>query len=146
IPGDAARELGADIVIGVDVGFRIHRAHVIGDGLDEIHRVTEIMSFYLGRERRESADLLIEPAVGKTGWTDFLRYEELIREGERAAESKLGEIKKVLSKGSKRGLIRWAGGILGLKRQGRRASNRQERAALVRRELRGKPSSALERQ
>lgn len=59
----------------------------------------EIMSFYLNNQHKESADLLIEPEVKGIHWTDFLKYRELIREGEKAAESKIEEIRKILDRG-----------------------------------------------
>ncbi|MGQ9694001.1 MAG: patatin-like phospholipase family protein [Thermodesulfobacteriota bacterium] len=105
LPCHTAREGGAEFVIGVDTGLCICRAPIIGDGFDEIQRVMEIMSFYLNNQHKKSADLLIEPEVKGIHWTDFLKYRELIREGEKAAESKIGEIQKILNQRFKRGLL-----------------------------------------
>lgn len=108
LPCYTAREGGAEFVIGVDTGLCICRAPIIGDGFDEIQRVMEIMSFYLNNQHKKSADLLIEPEVKGIHWTDFLKYRELIREGEKAAESKIEEIRKILDRGREGNLFQRA--------------------------------------
>ena len=102
IPAGAAKLEGADRVIGVDVGCCLCRVPPIEDGIDAINRATEIMSFYLNRESRQKADILIEPAVKHMEWTDFLKYEEIIREGEKATGSAIGEIRMMLNPGWRR--------------------------------------------
>ena len=46
------------------------------------------------------------PAVSQFQWTDFFNYEELIREGEKAAESKIEEIRNLLEQGFRRKVFR----------------------------------------
>ena len=55
----------------------------------------------------ENVDILIEPAVGNISWTDFFKYRELIRIGEKAAELKLEEIKKTLKPKLSETVLRW---------------------------------------
>ncbi|MGB9699788.1 MAG: patatin-like phospholipase family protein [Thermodesulfobacteriota bacterium] len=99
LPCRAAREKGAEFIIGVDVGLCICNPPVIGDGLDEIQRVMEIMCFYLSQAHLENADLLIQPQVKDSHWADFSKYRELIQEGERAAEGKIKEIRQIPTRG-----------------------------------------------
>ncbi|MBW1963538.1 MAG: patatin-like phospholipase family protein [Deltaproteobacteria bacterium] len=96
LPVEPAKTMGADVVIGVDVGCSIQRGRAIEDGIDVIHRTTEIMEFYLNLHRKQAADLIIEPAVKEKEWTDFLDYETLIKKGEAAALSKITEIRRLL--------------------------------------------------
>jgi predicted acylesterase/phospholipase RssA len=49
------------------------------------------MSFYLNRESRQRAGVLIEPGVKQFSWTDFLKYEEIIREGKRQPGQRSGK-------------------------------------------------------
>jgi len=116
VPVIPAKDEGAEVVIGVDVGFCIHRPHIIEDGIDAIDRSTEIMGFYLNRHRRESADVLIEPAVRDVAWTDFINYEALIQEGEKAAESKIEEIRKKLKYVSWKKRLKFPGKVFQVKR------------------------------
>jgi hypothetical protein len=65
------------------------------------------MGFHLNRRSTEGAHVLIEPNVSQFEWTDFLDYEELIREGEKADESKIEEIRNLLEHGFRRKVFRW---------------------------------------
>jgi len=94
LPAIPAKENGADVVIGIDVGLILRRNHPVEDGIDAIHRATEIMNYYLSIAGRVNADVVIEPIVRNFGWTDFFAFEELIRQGEIAAELKVEEIKE----------------------------------------------------
>jgi NTE family protein len=113
VPVIPARESGADVIVGVDVGMILKRNHPVEDGIDAIHRATEIMNYYLGTADRISADVLIEPVVRKFGWTDFFAFEELIHQGELAAELKIEEIKQILRPGFRNKVRRWSRKILG---------------------------------
>ena len=93
LPATPARENGAEVVAGVDVGLILRRKHPVEDGIDAIHRATEIMNYYLSAAGRVTADVVIEPLVRNFGWTDFIAFEELIRQGEIAADLKIEEIK-----------------------------------------------------
>jgi NTE family protein len=96
IPVTAVRNICAGRVVGVDVGSILKRNHPIEDGIDAIHRATEIMDYYLGAADRLNADVIIEPVVGDFGWTDFLAFEKLIHQGELAVELKINAIKNIL--------------------------------------------------
>lgn len=92
VPSAALGQTAAEVIIGVDVGVCICRPPDIWDGIDAIHRVTEIMSFYLSTGGRQLVDILIKPDVQHIHWTDFLKYEELIELGETATNLKWVEI------------------------------------------------------
>jgi len=107
VPASPAKREGAETVIAVDVGACLCQPCIVEDGIDAINRATEIMGFHLNRRSTEGAHVLIEPAVSQFEWTDFLNYEELIREGEKAAESKIEEIRNLLEHGFRRKVFRW---------------------------------------
>ena len=96
LPAIPAKENGADVVVGVDVGLLLRRNHPVEDGIDAVHRATEIMNHYLSAAGRVNADVVIEPLVRNFGWTDFFAFEELIRQGEIAAQLKIEEIKETV--------------------------------------------------
>ena len=107
VPSAPAKEQGTGLVIGVDVGTRLSRQATIGDGVDAINRVAEIMEYHLSRPGRELADILIEPDVKHFHWTDFLNYDELIERGEQAAASKLDEIRKAVRRNRRKKRLHW---------------------------------------
>lgn len=105
IPDDVARDLGADYVIAVnlDVGYfdkplpkNVNWAHLS-------QRSINIMRYQLAQHSLCFPDLIIQPNVrenGLVGWNKFFNQKQvkrIIRIGEKAAESKLSDLKKDLS-------------------------------------------------
>ncbi|HET6804754.1 MAG TPA: patatin-like phospholipase family protein [Frateuria sp.] len=84
VPVDAARELGADFVIAVDIS-----AHSDGtlpeDMLGIVGRSVVIMCQHLGAQELARADVVIRPRVNDIGAADFTQKERAIMEGEKAA-------------------------------------------------------------
>jgi NTE family protein len=111
LPVVPAKAKGADGVVGVDVGAFLEENHPVENGIDTIYRATEIMNYHLSRMGRANADVIIEPAVRRFGWTDYFAYEALIREGETAAESKIDQIKEIIHPEIRKTVRRWFGNI-----------------------------------
>ena len=95
LPIDIVREMGADILIVVNVGFPLLSA----DELDSAFRLTSQMITVLIKARTEdqlktmtSNDLLIEPLLGKLDSVDFTRVSEAIDIGESAGRSMSSEL------------------------------------------------------
>jgi NTE family protein len=107
LPAKLVRDIGADIIIAVDVGLSMGQSVSIKDGIDVISRASEIMGYHLGLRGRESADLLIEPTVKQVNWAKFMNYEELIQQGEKAAELQIENIKKLMSHPFRKKMINW---------------------------------------
>ncbi|MCB9502478.1 MAG: patatin-like phospholipase family protein [Deferribacteres bacterium] len=92
LPAEDVRELGANYIIGVDVGTSLR-------GVDELNSFIEIMdqSIRLGSyletiEQRNMCNIVIEPLLPDLTFSDFNSAEELIRRGEVAAKKKLPQI------------------------------------------------------
>jgi NTE family protein len=107
LPVNLTRDIGADLIVAVDVGLSINPSASIKDGIDAITRATEVMGYHLSLGGRETADLLIEPAVRQVNWANFMNYEELIQQGEKAAESQIENIKNLIAHPFRRKLIAW---------------------------------------
>jgi NTE family protein len=120
LPSIPAKENGADVVVGVDVGLILRRNHPVEDGVDSIHRATEIMNYYLSAAGRVNADVVIEPVVRNFGWTDFFAFEELMRQGEIAAELKIEEIKEIVKPRFRNTMRRWSRKFIGKRTEKRR--------------------------
>jgi NTE family protein len=84
VPVDAARQLGADIVIAVDISARPDGSNpdsmvgIVGQSIT-------IMGRKLAEQELARADIVIRPKVGQIGPTDFDQKNVAILEGERAA-------------------------------------------------------------
>jgi NTE family protein len=109
VPADLAKNYGADVVIAVDVGLKIKQSASIKDGIDVITRATDIMTYHLSIRGRESADLIIEPAVKQVNWANFKNYESIIQQGEQAGELEIENIKNLITHPMRRKLIAWTG-------------------------------------
>ncbi|HLL14215.1 MAG TPA: patatin-like phospholipase family protein [Pyrinomonadaceae bacterium] len=98
LPAAAARALGPDIVIAVDVNFEGAKflgppQSAIGVLFQSIMVVQRTVSTHEGR----NADIVICPKVGHIRWDEMSRAAELIAAGEEAARDALAAIKSLLA-------------------------------------------------
>ncbi|WP_424681654.1 patatin-like phospholipase family protein [Frateuria sp. YIM B11624] len=84
VPVDAARELGADFVIAVDISARSDGS-LPTDMLGIVGRAVVIMGQHLGAQELARADVVIRPQVNGIGSADFAQKDRAIMEGEKAA-------------------------------------------------------------
>lgn len=94
---DAARRLGADIVIAVDISSDLSGAQP-GGTVETLLQSISIMYSKLSAIQLARADVVIRPKVGRISSTDFNRRHEAILEGEQAASSAMPAIKEILDK------------------------------------------------
>ena len=84
VPVDAARELGADFVIAVDISARSDGS-LPTDMFGIVGRSVVIMGQHLGAQELARADVVIRPQVNGLGAADFTQKDRAIMEGEKAA-------------------------------------------------------------
>lgn len=96
VPVDAARQLGADFVIAVDISSKAG-GRAPGNMLGNIGQSITIMGQKLGELELKRADVVIRPAVLDIGATDFAQKNRAILEGERAALAMLPTIRARLA-------------------------------------------------
>jgi NTE family protein len=94
VPVLCAREMGADIVIAVDVSSDVALFEE-KSGLDIVLRADAVTRIYLNQILVRGADVVIHPAVGDTHWADFSHPKNLFKQGETAAHEKLMSIRTV---------------------------------------------------
>lgn len=111
IPVDVVREMGAGIVIAVNLD------NIYPDKPENIDAITSfsrlpiqsinILRYHLAQYAAKTADLVIEPRVylnGIIGWNDFFntnRVKEIIKKGETAAEETLPKLQELIALGNK---------------------------------------------
>ncbi|MDF2875602.1 MAG: Patatin-like phospholipase [Sporomusa sp.] len=95
-PIDTARNMGADIVVAVDLA---HAGTVgnINNMFDVIIQSIDIMERELCKHRQQHCDILIQPDVGSMSPSSFDTMDECALAGELAAEAAIPEIKKLLT-------------------------------------------------
>jgi NTE family protein len=122
LPVDVAREMGADIVIGVNavsnldgeaatvltrvsrglnlinpfayLGGRRHSLNL----LDVVMRSFQVIEHQLGAGSSHSADVIVQPDLGHYTWIEFYRAPEIIERGAAAAEDAITEIEAVVAR------------------------------------------------
>ncbi|MGE5624266.1 MAG: patatin-like phospholipase family protein [Bacillota bacterium] len=95
LPVDVARQMGADVVIAVNIGTPLAK----GDQLTDVISVTvQVVKLYGVQNVKESIsnltaqDVLLEPELGDIGATDFDRMGEAVKLGEQQAYQKLSSL------------------------------------------------------
>jgi len=96
VPVDAARQLGADLVIAVDISSKADGSNPQGM-LGVVGQSISIMGQKLGEQELARADVVIRPKVNQIGATDFEQKNQAILEGERAAMAAMPAIKAKLA-------------------------------------------------
>lgn len=98
LPVRAARYLGADLVVTVDVSRDLSSDPDLDNIVDILARCHDILAdAYRGFLQRE-ADLVIRPDVGSVHWTKLDLMDKLVEEGEKAAERALPELAALFDK------------------------------------------------
>jgi NTE family protein len=101
---DAARRLGADIVIAVDISGGIDRTKPEST-MATIFQTFNIMYAKLSEIQLAHADVVIRPKVDYIGSSDFSKRHEAILEGEKAAMEALPQIQQIIDKLKKKGRL-----------------------------------------
>jgi NTE family protein len=96
VPVDAARQLGADVVIAVDISSKADGKNPQGM-LNIVGQSISIMGQKLGEQELARADIVIRPKVNQIGAADFEQKNQAILEGERAALAAMPSIKAKLA-------------------------------------------------
>ncbi|MZP30725.1 hypothetical protein GTO91_13480 [Heliobacterium undosum] len=100
-PASAARALGADIVIAVDLVFADPVDEPFDTFMSIVHRVTTINVASQSKRTAQNADLVLRPQVGGIGMFDFDKAELCIERGYEHAKERLGEIYDILDQSIK---------------------------------------------
>jgi NTE family protein len=94
IPVEPARELGADVIIAVDVGQQLNENPDLNNVIDVIFQTNHMTARHYNLHLLKSADVVIRPNVGLVHWSEFKLLNYMIEEGEKVAEEALPEIRK----------------------------------------------------
>ncbi|MBN2374446.1 patatin-like phospholipase family protein [bacterium] len=110
IPIEAAFDMGANYVIGVDVGSELETSKAYDNSLDIVFRSNAIARDILKSMRISRANLIINPKVEKVHWSDFKKMDECIKAGEEATRLLIKKLKRSITLGKwmyriRRGLL-----------------------------------------
>lgn len=104
VPVDAAKRLGADVIIAVDLSGESGAAAPKGT-IEVILQSITIMYGKLAAAQLAKADVVISPNVGIIGSSDFSRRHEAVLEGEKAALAALPKIQEIIARLKREGRL-----------------------------------------
>ncbi len=96
LPVGAARKLGAQVIIAVNVGTPLAPRRALGTAFGAAQQMLNILTernVEASKRELRAADILIEPDFGAMTIADFARAERIIALGERAAREALGRLR-----------------------------------------------------
>lgn len=98
VPADIVKNMGADIVIAVDVSSQWIKISDNNIGsintYSLISQALSAIEFQIAKKTLEKADIVLKPAVLSFDWMAFDNAKDIIEEGKREANSKIKEIEK----------------------------------------------------
>jgi NTE family protein len=97
VPIQTAKELGAEITIGVAIPQPLRTELDFNNGLEILLRSDAVGLNKLHNISLAAADVVIHPQVKAIHWGNFIRAEELIEKGYDAAKSQMKQIRKLIS-------------------------------------------------
>ncbi len=92
VPIRACRNMGADLVIAVDVSQSLNGVAETENVIDIIFRANTITNCALTELLLQHAEVVIRPNVGQVHWAEFRELHPLIAEGERATQALLPKL------------------------------------------------------
>ncbi len=101
-PVDYVREMGADIIIGVDVGASLHKADELKSFTGIVDQLTSLLAYEKFEKNRADCDIYIKPDMSKYSASDFTQESALglFAEGNtvaKAAEEQLVALEQLLA-------------------------------------------------
>ncbi len=97
VPASLAGDLGAEVVLAVDLGSDLERDDPVDNIYEIISQSLDIISEELtGYQLQGTADLVLRPVVGAWGWRDWDRLQQLIELGEQAMDDQIPALKALL--------------------------------------------------
>lgn len=98
VPVDAARELGADIVVAVDISSKAQNGRPTDSMFSILGQTVVIMGQKLGEQELARADVVVRPKVGQIGPAEFEQKNVAILEGEKAAQAALPALRDAIAR------------------------------------------------
>lgn len=98
VPVYPLHKMGANITIAVEICMREYPPLESPNAIEIISRAEMITSRNLARTIAETADVSVFPDTKDVLWSEFSRFEELIKAGMESAREKLPEIKQAIQR------------------------------------------------
>ena len=102
VPVEPVKELGAEVVVAVDVTAEVDAVGDLSRSLEIAWVANNMTRTILKNRQLKLADLLIRPKVDKIHWADFSKLDEARQQGRLAAQEALPKIQALLEEPKKK--------------------------------------------
>ncbi len=97
VPAQLVRNLGAPVVVAVDLGYAGQREDRVDNLIEVISQSLHILGEALTKCQLEStADLIVRPRIYNVSLRDFQRIPEIIDRGEKAMEAQIPRLRQLV--------------------------------------------------
>lgn len=96
VPVSVARSLGADVVIGVDVGYRGEEVHVKKSLANVMLRAFDIMEWQIAKLRTSDCDIMLRPDVREMQTFQMTQAAQCIAKGREVARANIAKIRELV--------------------------------------------------
>jgi len=96
IPVLPARQLGADIVIAIDVGQKLNDQPNLDNVIDVLFQTQHMTARHYHLQLLKEADIVIRPDVGLVHWSEFKLLKYMVEDGERVTQEALPELERII--------------------------------------------------
>jgi NTE family protein len=93
VPVAPLRQMGADLIIAVDVAEELQDTSSLETGLDIVLRTYDICQHALCEMQLREADVVLRPDVAGIHWSDFGHLQECLQAGEKVVADQIEEIR-----------------------------------------------------
>ncbi|MEZ4809645.1 MAG: patatin-like phospholipase family protein [Allomuricauda sp.] len=94
-PIDQIRELGADVIIGVDVQHSLSTRESLASATEILLQINNYRTVNDMKKKAEKTDIYIRPDIDEFSVIDFDRSKEIVASGEEAARAKMKELQEL---------------------------------------------------
>jgi NTE family protein len=107
VPVEIARNMGADIVVAVNLDKHYFDENWSPGWYDIANDSLKILRHHLAHSNVASADIVVDIDTGKTSWYQFVNGQDKILAGERAMKELLPKLQEVMHQKSKGGIRKY---------------------------------------
>ena len=97
-PTDIVKEMGADIIIGVDVGAVLYKKEEITSIIKILDQTSSFYNFRVAKENKKNCDIYIRPDIDGLSSMAFNETKEIIQRGIKATELQMDNINSIFDK------------------------------------------------
>lgn len=96
LPAGELKKMGADIIIGVDVGSTLYPREMLTDMKVILDQTIVMFTLANNQEQRKLCTVIIDPDCAGYTTSDFTEYRQIIRRGEAAAERSVAALRRAV--------------------------------------------------